>query len=59
MNAEVANGHGGHNFNSRAHHSRLRVLVMVLVGAATAVAVGSLMSWAYAPALGWAGRRRP
>ncbi|MFC8409099.1 DUF1345 domain-containing protein [Arthrobacter sp. NPDC057259] len=54
MNAEVANGHGGHNFNSRAHHSRLRVLVMVLVGVATAVAVGSLMSWAYAPALGWA-----
>lgn len=38
MNAEVANGHGGHNFNSRAHHSRLRVLVMVLVGAVTAVA---------------------
>jgi len=54
MNAEVANGHGGHNFNSRAHHSRLRVLVMILVGAVTAVAVGSLMSWAYAPALGWA-----
>jgi uncharacterized membrane protein len=32
----------------------LRFLVMVLLGLATAVAVGALKSWAYAPAMGWA-----
>ncbi|MDP9905380.1 MULTISPECIES: DUF1345 domain-containing protein [Arthrobacter] len=41
-------------FNSVAHHSRLRVLVMAVLGLGTALAVGILNSWAYAPALGWA-----
>lgn len=42
------------NFDTRAHHSRLRVVVMIIVGLATALAVGMLKSWAYAPAMGWA-----
>jgi uncharacterized membrane protein len=42
-------------FNSPVHRSRLRVVVMVIVGLATALAVGTLLdSWAYAPAMGWA-----
>ncbi|WP_284974688.1 DUF1345 domain-containing protein [Arthrobacter sp. efr-133-TYG-104] len=41
-------------FDSRAHHSRLRVLVMLVVGLGVALAVGALKSWAYAPAMGWA-----
>ncbi|MEO8282131.1 MAG: DUF1345 domain-containing protein [Pseudarthrobacter sp.] len=41
-------------FNSLVHRSPLRFLVMVVVGVATAVAVGTLKSWAYAPAMGWA-----
>jgi uncharacterized membrane protein len=44
----------GPNFDSRAHHSRLRLVVMIVVGLAVALAVGSLKSWAYAPAVGWA-----
>lgn len=47
-------GHHGPNFNSRAHHSRLRLLVMVVVGLLIAVLVGTMKSWSYAPALGWA-----
>ncbi|WP_347110900.1 DUF1345 domain-containing protein [Paenarthrobacter sp. S56] len=42
------------NFDSTAHHSRLRVAVMLVVGLVTALAVGLFRSWAYAPALGWA-----
>jgi uncharacterized membrane protein len=42
------------DFNSPSHHSRLRLAAMVVVGAITAVLVGILKSWAYAPALGWA-----
>ncbi|MFC0454978.1 DUF1345 domain-containing protein [Arthrobacter liuii] len=42
------------NFNSRAHHSRLRMAVMLAVGLAAALVVGALGNWAYAPALGWA-----
>jgi len=47
---------GGHhrNFNSRAHHSRLRLLVMLAVGLVAALAVGTFGTWTYAPALGWA-----
>ncbi|HET8877813.1 MAG TPA: DUF1345 domain-containing protein [Arthrobacter sp.] len=54
MNADMQHGRGTRNFNGRAHHSRLRVLVMIVIGALTAVAVGTLKSWAYAPAMGWA-----
>ncbi|MFE5835368.1 DUF1345 domain-containing protein [Arthrobacter sp. NPDC056493] len=42
------------NFDRPAHHSRLRLLVMAIIGLATAVAVGLLQSWTYAPAMGWA-----
>lgn len=42
------------NFDTPAHHSRLRVLVMLVLGLGTALAVGALKSWAYAPAVGWA-----
>jgi uncharacterized membrane protein len=42
------------NYNSRAHHSRLRVLVMLIVGLVAALGVGFLGSWQYAPAAGWA-----
>lgn len=42
------------NFNSRAHHSRLRMLVMLAVGLVAALFVGAFGTWAYAPALGWA-----
>ncbi|WP_284764413.1 DUF1345 domain-containing protein [Arthrobacter sp. efr-133-R2A-63] len=41
-------------FSSVAHHSRLRVLVMIVLGLGTALAVGTLKSWVYAPAMGWA-----
>lgn len=41
-------------FNTAAHNSRLRVLVMLVVGVGVALAVGALESWAYAPAMGWA-----
>jgi uncharacterized membrane protein len=41
-------------FNTPAHHSRLRVVVMAVMGVATALAVGVLKSWTYAPAMGWA-----
>ncbi|MEE9095112.1 DUF1345 domain-containing protein [Pseudarthrobacter phenanthrenivorans] len=41
-------------FNTLAHHSRLRVLVMLVVGLGVALLVGALKSWAYAPAMGWA-----
>ncbi|MEZ2390221.1 DUF1345 domain-containing protein [bacterium RCC_150] len=42
------------DFNSRQHHSRLRLAVMLAVGVVTAVLVGALGNWAYAPSLGWA-----
>lgn len=41
-------------FNTRSHHSRLRVAVMLVVGLGVALVVGTLKSWAYAPAMGWA-----
>jgi uncharacterized membrane protein len=41
-------------FNTWKHRSRLRLTVMLAAGAVTAVLVGSLGSWVYAPALGWA-----
>jgi uncharacterized membrane protein len=47
-------GNEASKFDRPAHHSRLRLLVMAVVGLATAVAVGLLKSWTYAPALGWA-----
>lgn len=43
------------NFDSPAHHSRLRMLVMLGVGLTVALLVGFTGNWAYAPALGWAG----
>jgi uncharacterized membrane protein len=49
---------GGKNrnrdFDSASHHSRLRLIVMLVVGLATGLLVGGLGSWAYAPAIGWA-----
>ncbi|MDQ0028576.1 DUF1345 domain-containing protein [Arthrobacter bambusae] len=42
------------NFDTRAHHSRLRVLVMIILGLAAALATGTVTRWAYAPAVGWA-----
>ncbi|MBV9323348.1 MAG: DUF1345 domain-containing protein [Chloroflexi bacterium] len=42
------------DFNSISHHSRLRLAVMLGVGLLTAVLVGTLKSWTYAPAIGWA-----
>lgn len=41
-------------FNTLVHRSRLRLIVMIVVGVGTALAVGALKSWAYAPAMGWA-----
>lgn len=41
-------------FNTPTHHSRLRALVMLVLGLGVALAVGALESWAYAPAMGWA-----
>ncbi|WP_285245774.1 DUF1345 domain-containing protein [Pseudarthrobacter sp. fls2-241-R2A-127] len=43
-----------HDFDSTSHHSRLRLVVMLVVGLVTAVLIGTLKSWAYAPAIGWA-----
>lgn len=54
MSADRLSGSRGGSFNSRAHHSRLRVLAMAVVGLGTGLAVGALKSWAYAPAMGWA-----
>lgn len=42
------------NFDSRQHHSGVRLAVMLAVGAVTAVLVGLSGSWTYAPSLGWA-----
>jgi uncharacterized membrane protein len=53
MNASDAAG-PDQGFNSLVHRSRLRFLVMVIVGIGAALAVGALKSWAYAPAMGWA-----
>ncbi|MFP3578528.1 DUF1345 domain-containing protein [Arthrobacter sp. SIMBA_036] len=41
-------------FRALAHKSLVRLVVMVVVGLAVALAVGSFGAWAYAPALGWA-----
>jgi uncharacterized membrane protein len=41
-------------FDSRKHRSGVRLVVMLAVGALTAVVVGSSGSWTYAPSLGWA-----
>ncbi|MET3812588.1 DUF1345 domain-containing protein [Arthrobacter sp. UYEF3] len=54
MSTNNNSGRQGLNFNTPAHHSRLRVAAMVIVGVAVGLAVGSLGSWAYAPAIGWA-----
>ncbi|HEY1155513.1 MAG TPA: DUF1345 domain-containing protein [Arthrobacter sp.] len=54
MKSMTVAGDHHRNFNSRAHHSRLRVLVMLTVGLAAALLVGPSGAWAYAPALGWA-----
>ncbi|UUL77035.1 DUF1345 domain-containing protein [Pseudarthrobacter sp. Fe7] len=54
MNTMPAATEHRRNFNSRAHHSRLRLLVMLTVGLVAALLVGAFGSWAYAPALGWA-----
>ncbi|MHC6228732.1 DUF1345 domain-containing protein [Arthrobacter sp. MMS24-T111] len=54
MNAVAASQDRHRNFNSRAHHSRLRMVVMLAVGVVVALAVGALGHWTYAPALGWA-----
>lgn len=53
MNAPDATG-SNPNFDTLVHRSRLRLIVMVAVGLGTALAVGALKSWAYAPAMGWA-----
>jgi uncharacterized membrane protein len=53
MNAPDAAG-PDRDFNTLVHRSPLRFLVMVVVGLGTALAVGTLKSWAYAPAMGWA-----
>ena len=42
------------NFNSRAHHSGLRMVVMLAVGLLAGLAFGWAGNWVYAPALGWA-----
>ncbi|BCW80377.1 DUF1345 domain-containing protein [Arthrobacter sp. NicSoilC5] len=54
MKSMTATGDHHRNFNSRAHHSRLRLLVMLAVGLVAALAVGTFGTWTYAPALGWA-----
>lgn len=46
-------GHQATEYDKPAHHSRLRLLVMAVVGIGAAVAVGFLKSWSYAPATGW------
>jgi len=54
MSRAGGTGHEASRFNRPAHHSRLRLLAMAVVGLVTAVAVGLLQSWTYAPAMGWA-----
>jgi uncharacterized membrane protein len=54
MNAMPAASEHRRNFNSPAHHSRLRMLGMLGVGVIAAMVAGALGNWAYAPALGWA-----
>lgn len=54
MDGAVAPRGTKRNFDSPAHHSRLRMLVMLGVGLAAALLVGFEGNWAYAPALGWA-----
>ena len=41
-------------FSGVVHRTRLRLVVMLAVGAVAAFLVGVLGSWVYAPALGWA-----
>ncbi|MDQ0767428.1 putative membrane protein [Pseudarthrobacter defluvii] len=54
MESMTAAGDHRRNFNSRAHQSRLRMLVMLAVGLFAGLAYGASGSWAYAPAVGWA-----
>jgi uncharacterized membrane protein len=54
MSGTDMTGRPEQNFNAREYHSRLRVLAMIVVGLGTALAVGTIKSWAYAPAMGWA-----
>ncbi|MCZ2403971.1 DUF1345 domain-containing protein [Paenarthrobacter sp. Z7-10] len=42
------------NINSPVHRTRLRLIVMAVIGLATALLVGFLGSWPYAPTMGWA-----
>ncbi|MGZ4660881.1 MAG: DUF1345 domain-containing protein [Arthrobacter sp.] len=41
-------------FSTPVHRVGVRLAIMAIVGLAVALPVGSLLSWAYAPALGWA-----
>lgn len=54
MSTTKTSGGRSARFNTPAHHSRLRVVVMLVTGLGVALAVGTLKSWAYAPAMGWA-----
>jgi len=54
MSTTDREGHQASGYDRPAHHSRLRLLVMAVVGIGAAVAVGLLKSWSYAPAMGWA-----
>lgn len=53
MSTTDREGHQASGYDRPAHHSRLRLLVMAVVGIGAAVAVGLLKSWSYAPAMGW------
>ncbi|MCH6472585.1 DUF1345 domain-containing protein [Sinomonas terrae] len=54
MDASAVSEEQHRDFDSVAHHSRLRLAVMLAVGLGTALLVGLTENWAYAPALGWA-----
>jgi uncharacterized membrane protein len=41
-------------FSTGFHRVRMRLAIMAVVGLAVALSVGTFLSWAYAPALGWA-----
>ncbi|MBT2522438.1 DUF1345 domain-containing protein [Arthrobacter sp. ISL-28] len=44
----------GPTFDSHRHRSGIRLVAMLSVGTLSAMLVGSLWSWIYAPSLGWA-----
>ena len=54
MNSNALPEETATDYNSRSHHSRLRLLVMLCIGLVVAALVGFSGHWAYAPALGWA-----